>query len=306
MEAGKAKGYFSLFLTSTLWGTTWIVSKIGIRDIPALQMAAYRQLIAGSIFVLFFLLFRKIKLPSVKQWGWITIMGILMFVFANGLSTWSLKYIPAGMSALIGALYPLSVVIIERIFFKTEKIKPIILTGFIVGFIGIAVVFYENAFHQDKTSLIKGISLSMIAMLSWSFGTVFIARNKVQMNPYYATGWQMVVSSFILIILAYFTQPVIPIQQVTTRAWLVIFYLVIFGSIVTFIAFIYSMKKLSTTIASLYAYVNPLIALLSGAWILGEKLTLNILWGAILTLTGIFLVNYGIRYHRKVIAESEM
>ena len=306
MVAGKAKGYFSLFLTSTLWGTTWIVSKIGLRDIPAFQMAAYRQFIAGSIFVLFFLLFKKIKFPTISQWGWIIIMGILMFVFANGLSTWSLKYIPAGMSALIGALYPLSVVIIERIFFKTEKIKPIILIGFIVGFIGIAVVFYENAFHQDKTSLIKGISLSMIAMLSWSFGTVFIARNKVQMNPYYATGWQMVVSSFILILLAYFTQPIIPIQQVSTRAWLAIFYLVLFGSIVTFIAFIYSMKKLSTTIASLYAYVNPLIALLSGALILGEKLTLNILWGAILTLTGIFLVNYGIRYHRKVIAESEM
>ena len=306
MDAGKAKGYFSLFLTSTLWGTTWIASKIGIRDIPGLQMAAFRQCIAGSVFVLFFMLVRKMPFPTARQWGWLVMMAVLMFVFANGLSTWSLKFIPAGMSALIGALYPLSVVIIERIFFKAEKIKPITLAGFIVGFIGIGVVFYENAFHQDKTSLIKGISLSLIAMLSWSFGTVFIARNKFRMNPYYATGWQMVISSFVLLMLAYFTQPVVPLGEVTVRAWLVIFYLVIFGSIITFVAFIYSMKKLSTTIASLFAYVNPLIALLSGAWILGEKLTWNILWGALLTLTGIFLVNYGIRYHKKVIAESEM
>ena len=119
--AGKGKGYIALTLTSTLWGTTWVASKIGIGELPALQMAAIRQMIAGACLVIFFMGIKKLPLPTGKQWRWLIVMSILMFVFANGLSTWSLKYIPTGLSALIGALYPLSVVIIERIFFKAKK-----------------------------------------------------------------------------------------------------------------------------------------------------------------------------------------
>ena len=86
-----------------MWGTTWIASKIGVQEIPALQLAALRQLFAGLFFVGFFLFYKKLKLPTVAQFKWIVVMAILMFVFANGLSTWSLKYIPTGLSALIGA-----------------------------------------------------------------------------------------------------------------------------------------------------------------------------------------------------------
>ena len=103
---GKGKGYFALFITSTVWGTTWVASKIGISEMPALQMAYIRQFIAGLCFVGFFMWYKKFSLPTPRQFRWITVMAILMFVLANGLSTWSLKYIPTGLSALIGALYP--------------------------------------------------------------------------------------------------------------------------------------------------------------------------------------------------------
>ncbi len=230
---------------------------------------------------------------------------ILMFVMANGLSTWSLNYIPTGLSALIGALYPLSVVIIERIFFGAKKITPLTLLGFVLGIAGIAIVFYENAFDNLSSSFGIGISLSVIAMLSWSLGTVFIARNKANLNPYYGTGWQMILSSFILFIFSEVTQDPIPLADIPLNGWLIIFYLVIFGSIITFISFIYSMKKLPAAVASLYAYFNPLIAIVTAGFILGEKLTLNILWGAIVTLIGVFLVNYSIRRKSEVV-ESEI
>ncbi len=302
----KGKGYFALFLTSTLWGTTWIVSKIGIKDIPALQMSALRQFIAGACFILFFMLFKKPVWPSKKQWQWLCMMGLLMFVIANGLSTLSLKYISAGLGALIGALYPLSVVLIERFIFKTGKIRGLTLIGCLLGISGIGIVFYENAFHHSSNEFILGIVLSLIAMLAWSFGTVFIARNKMQMNPYYATGWQMLISSLILIIISFFVSPLVPLQDITFRAWASILYLVIFGSVVTFVAFIFSMKHLKPAIATLYAYINPLIALVAAALILDEKLNRNIVWGAIVTLAGVFLVNYSLRNKRKVIAEVEM
>lgn len=304
---GKGKGYIALTLTSTLWGTTWVASKIGIAQMPALQMASIRQLIAGSMLVFFFIGFKKIPLPKGKQWRWLIIMALLMFVLANGLSTWSLKYIPTGLSALIGALYPLSVVIIERIFFKAKKITPLTLLGFILGIAGIGIVFYENAFEHMSNMFIIGVLLSVIAMLSWSFGTVFIARNKASLNPYYATGWQMILSSVILFILSECTQEPIALNEISLKAWLVIFYLVIFGSIITFVAFIYSMKKLPAPVASLYAYFNPLIAIVTAGLFLKEKLTINILWGAIVTVMGVYLVNYSLKRNKeKQLTEPEI
>ncbi|RYY64036.1 MAG: drug/metabolite-transporting permease, partial [Chitinophagaceae bacterium] len=112
MPRNKGYGYIALLTTCIVWGTTWVASKIGVHEIPALQMAYIRQFIAGIAFVGFFLFYKKSPLPTTRQFQWLLVMAVLMFVFANGLSTWSLKWIPSGLSALIGALYPLSVVII--------------------------------------------------------------------------------------------------------------------------------------------------------------------------------------------------
>ncbi|MEO6406332.1 MAG: EamA family transporter [Ferruginibacter sp.] len=306
-QTGKGKGYIALSITSIVWGTTWVVSKIGLQGIPALEMAAIRQLIAGLAFVLFFMLYKKLPLPSAKQFRWIAVMSVLMFVLANGLSTWSLKFIPTGLSSLIGALYPLSVVLIERIFFKSKRITPITIVGLFLGITGVGIVFYENAFSHRTGSYFTGLGLSLIAMLAWSWGTIFMARNKAGINPYYGTGWQMLISSVILWIINSATQKVIPIHLISAKTWMVILYLVVFGSIIAFAAFIYSMKKLSPAISSLYAYINPLVAMVGAAIVLDEKLTINILWGAIVTLVGVYLVNYSIkRDARKIMAEPEL
>ena len=303
---GKGNAYFALFITSTVWGTTWVASKIGISEMPALQMAYIRQFIAGLCFVGFFMWYKKFSLPTPRQFRWITVMAILMFVLANGLSTWSLKYIPTGLSALIGALYPLSVVIIERVFFKSKKMTVLTFIGLFLGITGVGIVFYENAFNNFSPSFFIGLSLSVIAMLSWSFGTIFITRNKENINPYYGTGWQMLISSFILLIVAEIFQPTVPFSQVSLKVWLVILYLVLFGSILSFVAFIYTIKKLPAAISSLYAYINPLVAMVVAALILNEKLTINILWGAIVTLIGVYLVNFSIRKSEKIILEPEI
>ena len=304
---GKAKGYIALIITSTVWGTTWVASKIGINQIPALQMAYIRQFIAGACFVSFFIFYKKIPLPTLKQFGWLTVMAILMFVMANGLSTWSLKYIPAGLSALIGALYPLSVVIIEKVFYKSKQLTVLTFIGLFLGLTGVGIVFYENAFKHSNAMFLTGLSLSLVAMLSWSVGTVFLSRNKAAINPYYGTGWQMLISSFILFIMAEASQPTVALHEISITTWLVILYLVLFGSLIAFAAFIYSMKKLPAAIASLYAYVNPLFAMVLAFFILREKLTINILWGSIVTLTGVYLVNYSIKKeNEKIITGAEL
>ena len=277
MASEKTKGYIALAITCIVWGTTWIASKIGVQEIPALQLAALRQLFAGLFFVGFFLFYKKLKLPTVAQFKWIVVMAILMFVFANGLSTWSLKYIPTGLSALIGALYPLSVVIIERVFFDVRNISILTFVGLFLGLSGLGIVFYEHAFDNLSSGFLWGLGLSVFAMLSWSIGTVFLSRNKTNINPYYGTGWQMLIGSMMLFLVSETTQSSVPLSSISLNYWLVIAYLVLFGSIIAFAAFIYSLKVLPAAISSLYAYVNPIVAMVVAAIVLKEKFTINIL-----------------------------
>lgn len=287
----KQKAYIALGATSIIWGTTWVASKIGVQKTPALEVASIRQFIGGSLYVLFFFFLKKQPLPTLKQLGWLTFMGILMFVSANGIATMGLKYISSGLGALIAALYPLCVVLIELLFFKNKNITLLTFAGILLGIGGIGVVFYDNAFHNHTEGYVLGVILSLIAMLTWSLATIFIARKKADINPYYATGWQMLTSSVILFFVVIITGDHIAIKAIPAQTWGALAYLVIAGSIFTFVAFIYSMKHLEPAVASLYAYINPIVATLVGSLVVNEKLTFNILIGSAITLTGVYLVN---------------
>lgn len=293
-QGNKNKAYLSLTATSIIWGTTWVASKIGVEDVPGLQVSYLRQLIAGCLLLSFFFI-RGEKLPTWQQFRWLFILSIFMFVLANGFSTWSVKYIPSGLASLISALAPICVVLIDLVFFKAHKNTPLTFVGLFIGFAGVAMVFYENAFHQQPEGYMLGVIYGLIAMLAWSIGTIFISRNKYNVNPYYAMGWQMFLSSFMIFGLAKITHNNIPIGEVTVKTWTAIAYLIIMGSVIAFAAFIYSIKYLPTAIASLYAYINPIVAMLFGTLILDEPLTLNLLFGAIVTLVGVYIVNYSVK-----------
>lgn len=246
--------------------------------------------------------------PTLKQFSWLLILSLLMFVGANGLSTWSLDYIPTGLSCLIGALYPLSVVLIEMIFFKNRDVSVLTFLGLLLGIGGTFIVFYENAFHGVRPEgFFLGVFLSFAAMLTWSIGSIIIAKNTIKIDPYYSIGWQMLISSGLLYIVAFASGKHLPLAQIPGTGWGVVIYLVVAGSLITYAAFVYSMKTLPPALFSLYAYINPLVAMVVAHILLNEKLNTNIVWGAIVTLLGVFLVNYSLRKSKKlVMAEPEV
>ncbi len=290
----KNKAYLALTATSLIWGTTWVASRIGVEDVPGLQVSYLRQFIAGCLLLSFYFI-RGEKLPTWKQFRWLFVLSIFMFVLANGFSTWSVKFIPSGLASLISALAPICVVLIDLIFFRQHKNTPLTFVGLIIGFAGVALVFYENAFHEQPEGYIYGIIYGLIAMIGWSIGTIFVSRNKYNINPYYAMGWQMFLSSFMIFAMARFTNNDIPLSDVTLKTWGAIAYLIIMGSVLAFAAFIYSIKYLPTAIASLYAYINPIIAMIVGSILLDEPFTLNLLFGAVITLVGVYIVNYSVK-----------
>lgn len=302
----KQKAYLALAATSIVWGTTWVASKLGVQKAPALEVATIRQFIAGSLYVIYFSFVKKLPFPTFKQMGWLAIMGILMFVSSNGIATLALKYVSSGLAALIAALYPLFVVLVEMVFYKNRNINGVTIIGILLGIGGIAVVFYDNAFHNHTEGYLWGVFLSLIAMVTWGIATIFIARKKTDFNPYYATGWQMLISSFILFLMVIISGNHVPLSELPAQTWGALAYLIIAGSIFTFVAFIYTMKHLEPAIASLYAYINPIVAILVGSLVVAnEKLTLNILIGSLITLFGVYLVNRSIKRQKEEAVVSD-
>ncbi|MEY4278179.1 MAG: hypothetical protein RL377_183 [Bacteroidota bacterium] len=292
--SNQKKAYLALTITSIVWGTTWVASKMGVKHMPAFELASIRQFLGGSIYVIFFLI-KGEKLPTQKQLLWLFPMAFLMFVSANGIATYGLQFISSGLAALIAALYPLSVVLIERFYFKAIKITAPTLIGLLLGLIGIGFIFYKDSLLVHGSHYALGVWLSLFAMFCWSVGSILIARNKTDMNAYNSIGWQMLISAACMGIYTYLSGDYIPFNAIPAVSWGAIIYMVIGGSIFAFVSFIYSMKHLHPAIASLYAYINPIVAIWVGYLLLNEPMSLNSIIGTICTLIGVYLVNRSLK-----------
>ena len=286
----------ALCWVSFFWGTTWIASKEGVKHMPALQLAAIRQFIGGLLYISFFL-FKKTPWPKGKQWKTIVILSILNFVLSNGLSTWGVKYISSGLGAIIGALVPLWIVIIT--FFRGERLARLSVIGLIISFGGVCVIFYDHLSDFMIPDFRFGIILSLIATLTWAFGSLYTKKKAASFNPYFSLGLQMFISSILLFAYNGATGTSVSLSAIPAISWWSIAYLVVFGSVLTFIAFIYALQNLPAEISSIYSYINPIIAILLGVLIFGETLNAAIAIGGGVTLFGLYLVNYSLRKTRK-------
>lgn len=282
----------ALCWVSFFWGTTWLASKEGVKHVPALQLAAIRQFIGGSLYLLFFI-YKKTAWPKGKQWKTILILSLLNFVLSNGLSTWGVKYISSGLGAIIGALFPLWIVIIS--YFRGVSLARLSVIGLLISFGGICLVFYDYLPDFFKPDFRFGLFLSLLSTLTWAFGTVYTRKKAASFNPYFSLGLQMFLSSILLFAFTGATGTSVSLTAIPAIAWWSIGYLVVIGSVLTFIAFIYCLQHLPVELNSIYAYINPVVALLLGALLFNEPLTIKIIFGGAITLIGLYVVNRSIK-----------
>jgi drug/metabolite transporter (DMT)-like permease len=285
----RAKAFFALAMVCFFWGTTWIASREGVQHMPALQLAGMRQLLGGSCYVIFFLA-KGAQWPRGKEWGPIIVLSFLNFMVSNTLSTWGVQYISAGLGSIIGSIFPLWLVIIG-LFGARTRMKPKSIAGLLLGFAGICVIFYEHLHDFLDPAFRLGILLSLISTWSWAFGTLYTKKHAIHFNPYFGLGLQMVISGLILSLTAQAVGQAIPFTAIPWQSWTAIAYLVVFVSVFSFIAYLYALQNLKTEQASIYAYINPIVAVLLGALLFGEILTPFIIVGVLITLYGVFLVN---------------
>jgi len=285
----RFKALFALALVCFFWGTTWIASRQGVKHMPPLQLAGIRQTIGGLFYVVFFLTKGR-ALPRRKEWVPIIVLSLLNFALSNGLATWGVQYISGGLGSIIAAMFPLWIVVIN-LFTAQTKIPPKAAIGLLLGFAGVCVIFYEHLQDFFLPEFRFGILLSIGASWTWAFGTLYTKDQASAFNPYYSIGLQMLISGILLGLVAELTGNSIPYSAIPWQSWTAIAYLCTFGSVLSFIAYLYALQHLPTEQASVYAYINPVVAVLLGTLLFNEKFTLFIGVGGIITLFGVHLIN---------------
>lgn len=290
MKKDLQNAYIALGLVSFFWGTTYIAARIGAQHIPGLFVAGVRQFMSGLILVSFFLI-KGYKIPGWQVLKRISIQGIFLLCIANGLLTWSVEFISGGLAAIIAALVPLFIALFTVWLSKCAKITRVMIIGLVVGFAGVITVFYDYLGQMQNRSFLFGVVLALLSTLSWSFGTVYTAKQKPKIEILFSVGLQMLIAGILMLIVCGITGKYSNLAFADQSSLLALLYLIVFGSLLAYSAYVFAISKLPPTRVSIYAYINPIVAVLLGWLLLAEKMNLVMLLGMLITLGGVYIVN---------------
>lgn len=290
------KTFMAFAVIYFVWGTTYLAILFVITDIPPLLMSGLRFLLAGSILYAF-CLFKKERQPDLSSLVKNMICGILMLVGGTVSVTWVEQYLPSSTTAIIVTSVPFWFVLLDKKHWADNFSNKVLIIGLITGFIGVALLI--NFSHSEPDNVVapaKAIIATMVLIvggISWTSGSLFSkykpAGNSVLMN----SAVQLLVAGFFCLVLSIFSgeSENFHFQQVHLKAWLNFGYLVTFGSILTYICYLWLLKIRPAAQVSSYVYVNPVVAILAGAVIGKESITwLHILSLGVI-LAGVLLIN---------------
>jgi drug/metabolite transporter (DMT)-like permease len=212
-----------------------------------------------------------------------------------------LEYISSGLAAIIAAMVPLFITIFTIWLSRCAKITRWMVIGMIVGFGGVLTIFYDYLGQLQNKSFLFGVVLALLSTLSWSFGTVYTSKQKLPVDILFNVGLQMLVAGFVLLIVCGLTGKYVNLADTGHASWFALIYLVIFGSLLAYSAFVFAVSKLPAAQVSIYAYINPIVAVGLGSLLLQEKMNINMVFGTVITLGGVWMVN---REFRKLKAST--
>lgn len=287
---GNGKAYIAVGLVSVLWGTTYIAAKIGAQHMPGLFLSGVRQFTAGLILVTFFLI-KGCKLPDASSLKHISVQGILLLCVASGLLNWSLEYISGGLAAIIAALIPLFIALFSIWLLKFARLTRWMVAGLITGFGGVVIIFYDYLHYLTDSAFSFGVILALLSTITWAFGTVYTSRKALPVDILYNVGLQMLIAGTVTLLICLISGKYINLATADSASIFSLLYLVLFGSLIAYSAYVFAISKLSATQVSIYAYINPVVAVALGWLLLQEKLNPNMIIGMLVTLGGVYLVN---------------
>ncbi|WP_242087032.1 EamA family transporter [Aestuariivivens sediminis] len=280
----------AFFAIYVIWGSTYLLNKIAVSELPPFKLASIRFLVS-SVFIFIIAKVLRVRITITKrQFKNTIIAGFLFLTFGNGVVVWALKFVDSGFAALEISAQPLVVLLLMWLI-QGKKISAMSYIGVLLGFIGIyLLVSQKQLISQDNQ--VVGMIMIFVCMVSWAYGSLFVGRADMPANYFVNTGYQMLTGGIMLAMASFCFGETwsLPSTWSSNVQWAMLG-LIFFGSIIAFTAFNYLLKVVSPEKVSTNTYVNPIIALILGWWILDERITLQSIIAAVVLLTGVYFIN---------------
>jgi drug/metabolite transporter (DMT)-like permease len=297
--AKHTKAYLSLIFICIVWGTTFLAIRIGVMHYPPFLFAGVRQAMGGIILMTAAAIINRQKDLSMKNILHQMLVGFLMLTLGNGLVSLGEKYINSGISALICSLMPLFAVMFNLMSSKKDHFNAAIGFGMVLGICGVALIFLHDIAEITKPAYLGGILATIIATCSWALGSVVNKKNVAPVNAFLDSGMQLLFGGIWMLLISPFADDYHGFRLWNTDGILALVYLIIFGSTLAYAAYMYTLSKLPVGIATIYAYINPLIAVIVGYIFMKEELNIYIGMAFITIVISVYLVNRGYRKQHK-------
>lgn len=271
----------ALALVYVVWGSTYLGIHFALESFSPLGLGAIRFFIAGALFYSWLRL-RGHAPPTPRQWRNAAITGLLLLGTANTLVAYAQQTVASGLAAVAVASLPLWAALIAGLYGQWPHRRDLL--GLVIGFSGVVLL---NVGGELRASPLGALAL-LGAPLAWAFGSVWSRRQDMP-SPLINTAAQMLAAGAGLIVLVAISGTW-PTAMPTRNAWIALAYLILFGSIVAFSAYVWLLQHVRPSLATSYAYVNPPIALLLGAWLAGERITALDYVASTIILAGVALL----------------
>lgn len=289
MARRKQLAYLAWVVVCVVWGTTYLAIHVALETVPVALLAGLRWLAAGALLAALLPLTGQ-TLPPLRNWPPIAVIGFLMAVVGNGGVVWAQQHVASGLAAVVVAMVPFWSVIVEALLAGGERVTRRTVLGLVLGFLGIVVLLWPALTIGGSGSMfVWGVIGLQIACAGWALGTSYLKRNPTHGSPMGSLAVQMLLSGVMLMAIATATGEWASLHF-TMRSLGAMVYLVVFGSLVGYTAYLYALKNLPVSTVSLYAYVNPVIAVLLGSLVLNEPFSARIAVASLLVFLGIAVV----------------
>jgi len=284
---------FCFFNVYVIWGSTYLAVRFGLTGFPPFILVALRYGVAG-ILMLGYCRLKRESLPTGKLLGKQALSGILMLVGGTGMVAWAEQYVGSGQVAVLVAAQPLWFLVLDRQRWSEYFSDKFIVSGLLVGFLGI-FLFVQMGHRESVNSdmgLIAMIGVEIGAML-WVVGSLLTKNSTGQSTVTMNSSIQLIAASIFSALIAFAggDHRRFSFADVPTEAWAGISFLIVFGSLVAYLSYIWLLNNVSAALISTYTYVNPVVAVLLGWALANERLYAQQLIGLVVVLAGILLVN---------------
>jgi len=275
-----------------VWGTTYLAIRICLETVPPFLMGGLRFIAAGSVLTAM-LAIRGERLPGPRTWPFLALLGMFMLGFGNGGVVWAEQTVPSGMTAVLIAMSPFWMVGIDAAVPPRERLTGRRVLGLVVGFTGIVMLVWPEIHMRGDRGFLVGVMSAQIACAGWAVGSAYSRRRghgaAKDENVLVTAAFEMLFGGICLLIAGLATHEA-PRLAFNVRTASALAYLIVFGAIGGFTAYAYALKHLPVATVSLYAYINPVIAVVLGTIVLKEPFSARVAVAAAIVLGGIALV----------------